>query len=138
MSKKRIALLFMGIALGFSLSRMGFTDFDEDVLVMNMNEPPSLLRNDSRGTNNWIDIQLEGRASNRAAIGATVIVTVGGRKQARAVLSQSSYYSHDDLRLHFGLGAATRVDDIEVRWPNGAVQQMKNVEARRVVTIVEQ
>jgi hypothetical protein len=66
-----------------------------------------------------------------------VIVTFGGRKQARAVLSQSSYYSHDDLRLHFGLGAATRVDDIEVRWPNGAVQQMKNVDARRVVTIVE-
>ena len=105
---------------------------------MNMNEPPSLLRNDSRSGGNWIEVVLEGRASNRAAIGSTVIVTVGGRKQARAVLSQSSYYSHDDLRLHFGLGAAARVDDIEVRWPNGGVQQMKNVDVRRVVKIVEQ
>jgi hypothetical protein len=113
-------------------------DGDVDALVMNMNEPPSLLRNDSRSGGNWIEVVLDGRASNRAAIGSTVIVTVGGRKQARAVLSQSSYYSHDDLRLHFGLGAATRVDDIEVRWPNGAVQQIKNVDARRVVTIVEQ
>jgi hypothetical protein len=113
-------------------------DGDVDALVMNMNEPPSLLRNDSRSGGNWIEVVLDGRASNRAAIGSTVIVTVGGRKQARAVLSQSSYYSHDDLRLHFGLGAATRVDDIEVRWPNGAVQQMKNVDAKRVVTIVEQ
>ncbi len=61
-----------------------------------------------------------GRASNRTAIGATVIVTAGGRTQARAVVSQSSYYSHDDLRLHFGLGAATTADRIEVRWPSGS------------------
>jgi len=69
-------------------------DGDVDILVMNMNEPPSLLRNEYRGGNAWIDVLLEGRASNRAAMGATVIVTAGGRKQARAVLSQSSYYSH--------------------------------------------
>jgi hypothetical protein len=113
-------------------------DGDVDVLIMNMNEPPSLLRNDSRGTNGWIQIQLEGRTSNRAAIGATVIVSAGGRRQARAVLSQSSYYSHDDLRLHFGLGGASRVDEIEVRWPSGHVQQLKNVDARTVVKLVEQ
>jgi hypothetical protein len=113
-------------------------DGDVDVLVMNMNEPPSLLRNDYSGGNNWIGVALRGRASNRSAIGATVIVSAAGKRQARAVLSQSSYYSHDDLRAHFGVGAATRIDEIEVRWPNGAVQQMKNVDARRVVTIVEQ
>ena len=79
-------------------------DGDVDVLVMNMNEPPSLLRNDYRGANRWLTLRLDGAASNRAAIGATVIVTAGGATQARAVLSQSSYYSHDDLRLHFGLG----------------------------------
>ena len=130
-----------GLTTPHSSRGAAFGDFDNDgdvdALVMNMNEPPSLLRNDSRSGGNWIEVVLDGRASNRAAIGSTVIVTVGGRKQARAVLSQSSYYSHDDLRLHFGLGAATRVDEIEVRWPNGAVQQMKNVDARRVVTIVE-
>ncbi len=113
-------------------------DGDIDVLVMNMNEPPSLLRNDYRGTHNWIRIALEGRVSNRDAIGATVIVTAGGRKQARAVLSQSSYYSHDDMRLHFGLGEATRVDAVEVRWPNSGVQQVTNPPLRRTLTILEQ
>jgi hypothetical protein len=112
-------------------------DGDVDALVMNMNEPPSLLRNDWRGAGNWIRVQLQGTASNRAAIGATVIVTAGGRRQARVVASQSSYYSHGDLRLHFGLGAATAVDEIEVRWPNGAVQRMAGVATRRTVTIVE-
>jgi hypothetical protein len=112
-------------------------DGDVDVLIMNMNEPPSLLRNDYRGNNNWIELALEGRRSNRLAIGATVIVTTGSRKQARAVLSQSSYYSHDDLRLHFGLGRATRVDEVEVRWPNGAVQHMKDVAVRTVLKITE-
>ena len=112
-------------------------DGDVDVLIMNMNEPPSLLRNDYRGANGWIQVALEGRTSNRSAIGATVIVTAGGSRQARAVLSQSSYYSHDDLRLHFGLGTASRVDEIEVRWPGGQVQRMKGVEGRTVVKITE-
>jgi hypothetical protein len=112
-------------------------DGDVDVLIMNMNEPPSLLRNDYRGANNWIEVALEGRRSNRAAIGATVIVTTGSRKQARAVLSQSSYYSHDDLRLHFGLGRALRVDEVEVRWPNGGVQRVKDVAVRTVLKITE-
>jgi len=119
-----------------------FGDFDNDgdvdVLIMNMNEPPSLLRNDYSGGNGWVEVLLEGRASNRSAIGATVIVTAGGKRQARAVLSQSSYYSHDDLRVHFGLGAESRVDEIEVRWPSGKVQKVKDVEGRRVVKIVEQ
>lgn len=112
-------------------------DGDIDVLVMNMNEPPSLLRNDYQGRNGWVEVALEGRTSNRSAIGATVIVTAGGRRQARAVLSQSSYYSHDDLRVHFGLGTASRVDEIEVRWPSGQVQRLKEVEARRVVKVIE-
>ena len=102
-----------------------FGDFDNDgdvdVLVMNMNEPPALLRNDYAGSNRWLAVQLEGRASNRSAIGATVRVTVAGRTQAQAVLSQSSYYSHNDLRLHFGLGTHRAAERIEVRWPSGAV-----------------
>ena len=113
-------------------------DGDVDVLVMNMNEPPSLLRNDSKGGYNWVQVALEGKASNRSAIGATVIVTAGGARQARVVLSQASYYSHDDLRLHFGLGTAARADEIEIRWPSGQVQRVKNVETRKVVKIVEQ
>jgi hypothetical protein len=78
-----------------------------------------------------------GSRSNRAGVGATVVLSAGGRKQARTVLSQSSYYSHDDLRVHFGLGAASRADAIEVLWPSGAVQVLKDVAARRLVTIEE-
>lgn len=118
-----------------------FGDFDNDgdldVLVMNMNEPPSLLRNDYAGPNGWIKVTLEGRQSNRNGLGATVLVTSRGRKQAQAVLSQSSYYSHDDLRLHFGLGTSRTADAIEVRWPSGQVDLLKNVEGRRVVTVRE-
>jgi hypothetical protein len=118
-----------------------FGDFDNDgdvdILVMNMNEPPSLLRNGYSGSNNWIELKLEGTRSDRMALGATVLVTAGGRTQARALLSQSSYYSHDDARLHFGLGAAARADKIEVRWPSGHVDTLKDVPGRRVVEIRE-
>jgi len=112
-------------------------DGDVDVLVFNMNEPPSLLRNDYRGPNGWIAVRLEGTRSDRAALGAIVRLTAGGRTQARAALSQSSYYSHDDLRLHFGLGASTRADAIEVQWPSGARETVRDVAGGRVVTIRE-
>jgi enediyne biosynthesis protein E4 len=112
-------------------------DGDLDVLVMNMNEPPSLLRNDYAGPNGWIRVRLEGTRSNRSAIGATVRVTAGGRTQAQAVLSQASYYSHDDLRLHFGLGPAAVADRIEVRWPNGGTSLLTAVRGRQTLLIRE-
>jgi len=118
-----------------------FGDFDNDgdvdVLVMNMNEPPSLLRNEYRGPNGWIAVRLIGTKSNRAGLGATVVVTTEGRKQARASLSQSSYYSHDDLRLHFGLGQSQRAKRIEVWWPSGLMDVLENVGGKRVVTVRE-
>ena len=112
-------------------------DGDIDVLVMNMNEPPSLLENEYSGGHGWIVIKLEGAASNRSAIGATVVVTSGGLRQARAVLSQSSYYSHDDLRLHFGLRGQSKADRVEITWPNGRVESLTDVQGRRVVAVKE-
>jgi hypothetical protein len=112
-------------------------DGDLDVLVFNMNEPPSLLRNDYAGGHHWIALKLEGTSSNRAALGAAARVTAGGRTQIQTVLSQSSYYSHDDLRLHFGLGASVSADTIEVRWPSGRVQKLANLPTGRVVAIKE-
>jgi hypothetical protein len=82
-------------------------------------------------------VALKGARSNRQGIGATVLVTAGGRTQARAVLSQTSYYSIDDLRPSFGLGANTMADRIEVRWPSGVVDVLTRVAADRVVTIGE-
>jgi hypothetical protein len=112
-------------------------DGDVDVLVMNMNQPPSLLRNNYRGGNNWLIVKLEGTASNRSAIGATIVLTSGGVRQARVVLSQSSYYSHDDLRLHFGLGNAQHADQLDVTWPSGRTETHKNIQARQTLTIKE-
>ena len=118
-----------------------FGDFDNDgdvdVLVFNMNEPPSLLRNEYAGRNHWISVKLEGTTSNRAALGATVKVTAAGRQHVQVVLSQSSYYSHDDLRLHFGLGASNRADDIQIIWPSGVVETVRDVDGGRVVRITE-
>ncbi len=117
-----------------------FGDFDNDgdidVLIVNMNEPPSLLRNDVTGTGHWLKVKLLGTKSNRTAIGGRVTVHYGGKLQAQEVLSQSSFYSANDLRLHFGLGAAASAD-IEVRWPTGQKELFKAVPADRLITIQE-
>ncbi|MGH9843290.1 MAG: CRTAC1 family protein, partial [Blastocatellia bacterium] len=112
-------------------------DGDTDWLVMNMNEPPSLLRNDYKGPNNWLKVKTLGVKSNRTGLGARVVVTSNGRKQAQAVLSQTSYYSHDDLRLHFGLGANVKADLVEIFWPSGQVDSIKNVAANQLITVKE-
>ena len=117
-----------------------FGDFDNDgdidVLIMNMNAPPSLLRNDTSGSNHWMKILLEGKESNRSAIGATVVVTYGDRKQAQAVLAQSSYLSVNDRRLHFGLGAEVQAQ-IEIRWPNGRLEKLTTAPADQLLVIRE-
>ncbi len=111
-------------------------DFDIDILIMNMNEPPSLLRNDVSGGNHWLKVLLIGTTSNRSAIGASVTATYGVRKQIQAVLSQSSYLSANDRRLHFGLGPETMAS-LEIRWPNGASEKISSVAADRLVVVRE-
>jgi hypothetical protein len=117
-----------------------FGDFDNDgdvdILIMNMNEPPSLLRNDVKGGNHWLKVLLNGVASNRSAIGAQVVVTYGERKQVQAVMAQSSYLSVNDRRLHFGLGSE-KTASLEVRWPNGSVERIAAVAADQLVVVKE-
>ena len=117
-----------------------FGDFDNDgdldVVIMNQNEPPSLLRNDAPAGNHWIKIRLDGTKSNRSAIGARVVVRYGGSLQVQEVMSQSSYVSANDPRLHFGLGSAESVD-IEVHWPLGLVELHKSVPVNRLITLKE-
>jgi enediyne biosynthesis protein E4 len=117
-------------------------DGDIDVLVMNMNEPPSLLRNDdpgggSRGASHWLKLKLIGAKSNRSAIGARVRLKTGAHWQTQEVTSQSSYYSHNDPRLHFGLGRNEIVDRVEIRWPAGQIEVIREVAANQIVTIKE-
>lgn len=117
-----------------------FGDFDNDgdldILIVNLNEPPSLLRNDLRGKQNWVKVKLEGVKSNRSAIGARVLAHYGGKVQAQGVVSQSSFYSCNDPRLHFGLGSFGFVD-IEVYWPNGLHERFRGVQANQLVTLRE-
>jgi enediyne biosynthesis protein E4 len=117
-----------------------FGDFDNDgdldIIIMNQNEPPTLLRNDAPAGNHWIKIRLHGTKSNRSALGSRVVVRSGGKIQVQELMSQSSYVSSNDPRLHFGLGTASSVD-IEVRWPLGAVEVHKNVAVDQLVTLRE-
>jgi hypothetical protein len=102
-----------------------------------MNEPPSLLRNDSKPGNTWIKVKCIGVKSNRSAIGARVKIMTRNHTQIDEVMSGSSYLSQNDFRLHFGLGQAKQVDSLEVRWPSGLVEQFQNVEANNLVYIQE-
>jgi len=117
-----------------------FGDFDNDgdidIVIVNMNEPPSLLRNDVSGGGHWLKVKLVGVKSNRGAIGARVTARYGGKAQAQEVMSQSSFYSANDPRLHFGLGAAAYAD-LEIRWPNGTAERLEKVPAGQLVVIRE-
>jgi hypothetical protein len=129
-----------GVAAPHTSRGCAFGDFDNDgdidVLIMNLNEPPSLLRNDVKGDNRSIKVKLQGTTSNRSAIGARVTARYGGKVQAQEVLSQASYYSANDQRLHFGLGTSEKVD-LDVRWPNGKTERVANLTANHIFTIRE-
>lgn len=129
-----------GITTPHSSRGCAFGDFDNDgdmdVLIVNMNEPPSLLRNDLKIGRNWLKVKLEGGKSNRSAIGARVVVHYGTKVQAQAVVSQSSYYSCNDPRLHFGLG---EIDDAEVDvfWPSGLHERYRKIAVNQLITLRE-
>ena len=127
---------------GLYVSRgCAFGDFDNDgrvdIVVNNIDAPPSLLHNETETANHWLLVKCIGVRSNRSAIGARVSVTAGEQVQIDEVMSGTSYYSQSDLRLHFGLGSATRVDLVEVRWPTGETESFPNVEADRLIHIRE-
>jgi hypothetical protein len=117
-----------------------FGDFDNDgdvdILVMNQNEAPSLIRNDAPQGNRWLKIHLVGTKSNRSAIGTRVLVRYNGKVQAQEKMSQTSYCSANDPRLHFGLGEAVSAD-IEIHWPSGATESIRGVSANQLVLIRE-
>jgi hypothetical protein len=112
-------------------------DGDLDILAINLNDRPSLYRNDGGNGNHWIGFRLEGTRSNRSAIGARIEIEAGGRKQISEVRSGGNYLSQDDMRLHFGLGETRRIDRVRIRWPNGNVEELGSFEADHFVTIRE-
>jgi hypothetical protein len=115
-----------------------FNDGKLDAVINVMDGHPVLLRNVSPDTNHWLELKLVGGAkSPRDAVGATVYVSANGMKQRGDVLSGGSYGSTSDPRPHFGLGPATKVDDIEVHWPSGKVEHFTVPGVDRIVTISE-
>ena len=131
-----------GILERHSSRGAAFADFDNDgaveVVVNNQNEAPSLLKQSQSPPGHWILLKLEGTKSNRSAIGARVTLTAGGHVQRGEVRSGGSYLSQNDFRLHFGLGNATQVEQIEIKWPSGVRQVVKAVKADQVVKLREQ
>ncbi len=115
-----------------------FNDGKIDVVINVMDGHPVLLRNVSADTNHWLELKLTGAAKRpRDAVGATVYVTANGMKHREDVLSGGSYASTSDPRLHFGLGPATKVDDIEVHWPGGNVEHFAVPGVDRIEPISE-
>ncbi len=131
-----------GINEHFSSRGAAFGDYDNDgdvdVLVLNLGDNPSLLRNDGGNKQNWIKIKLIGTTCNRTAIGARARVLTGKHAQIDEVHSGSSVMSQSDLRLHFGLGKADVVDLIEIKWPTTQkIERFTNVKANQIITIRE-
>jgi hypothetical protein len=114
-----------------------FNSGNVDAVLLNVGEPMSLLRNMNRDGNHRVLFKLVGTKSNRAAIGARVTVRTGATRQIDEVRGGGGYLSQNDLRLHFGLGTASTIDSVEIRWPNGANETLKNVAADAIYTLVE-
>jgi enediyne biosynthesis protein E4 len=118
-----------------------FADFDNDgdvdVVVTNVHDVPELYRTDRTAAGTWLTLRLRGTASNRSAIGARVRVVAGGVAQVNEVRGGGSYFSQNDLRVHFGLAGATKAERVEVRWPNGREEVWRDVAANQILVLTE-
>jgi len=112
-------------------------DGNVDIVVINTGEPPSLLLNETLSRNHRVLFRLVGTKSNKSAIGARVTVKAGKLAQFSEVRGGGSYLSQNDPRLHFGLGAETKLDEVEIRWPSGKIEVVRNIPADSIYTITE-
>jgi hypothetical protein len=112
-------------------------DGNVDIVVLNVGEPPSLLLNRTESTNHRVLFKLVGVKSNKAAIGARVTVKAGTLVQFNEVRGGASYLSQNDLRLHFGLGASEKMNEVSIRWPNGETEVLRDIPADFIYTVVE-
>jgi hypothetical protein len=118
-----------------------FADFDNDgdvdVVVTNIHDAPDLFRLDLAARRHWLTLKLAGSKSNRNAIGALVRVIASSGEQRQEVRGGGSYYSQNDLRLHFGLGASSKIERVIVRWPNGHEEAWTGITVDRAHTLTE-
>src|SRR5205085_3029360 len=112
-------------------------DGDRDVLILNNGEAPLLLRNEGGNKNNWLGLQLVATRSNPAAVGAIITWQAGGMKRSRLKTAGGSYLSSHDPREILGLGAAKKIDYVEIRWPTGKIEKLTNLPIDTYRKVVE-
>jgi len=131
-----------GLQVVKSSRGVAFGDYDNDgridAVVVNMDDTLTLLHNTTRNSNHWLTVRTIGARSNRDGIGARVRVRAGGRDQIREVKTSGSYASASDPRVHFGLGAASKIESLEVKWPSGARQVFTDVPEDRIAVVHEE
>jgi hypothetical protein len=130
------ALMEKRVSRGLAVGDL-FNDGNLDVVINDLDGPPSILRNRGIPGRHWITFELAGTKSNRMAIGARVKIVTGGVTQTEEIHSGGSYLSQNDLRVHFGLAATTKVDSLEIRWPSGKVDTAKDLEADKFYSVLE-
>lgn len=130
-----------GLALEKVSRGAAFGDYDNDgdidILVLNIDDTPTLLRNDGGNRNHWLQVSLIGTTSNRDGIGARIEAAAAGRVQIRQIAAGTSFLSHSDIRAHFGLQQATKVERLVVRWPGGRVEEFRDLDANQWLVIAE-
>jgi enediyne biosynthesis protein E4 len=130
-----------GIDLDSDGRGLTYLDYDQDgdldVVVVGHRQAATLLRNDIGDKNNWLQIDLRGTHSNRFGVGARLTVRTGGRRQIREVRDGGGFLTAYIGPVTFGLGDATKVDELVIRWPGGRVQTLNNIPARQKIRVVE-
>ncbi len=124
------------VSRGLSVGDL-FNNGQLDIVVEDLDGKPMILRNPGVHGNHWVSLELAGTKSNRLAIGARLKIVAGGMTQTAQIHSGGSYLSQHDLRVHFGLGPATRIDSLEIRWPSGGVDVVKDMTADKFYSVLE-
>jgi hypothetical protein len=114
-----------------------FNDGNVDIVVEDLAGAPMILKNNGVPGHHWVSIELQGTKSNRLAIGARVKIVAGGMTQTEEIHSGGSYLSQSDLRVHFGLNTATKIEFVEIRWPSGKVETLRNLDADKFYSVLE-
>jgi len=114
-----------------------FNDGNMDIVVEDLTGKPMLLKNSGVAGRHWVSFELQGTKSNRLGIGARLKIVAGGMTQTEEIHSGGSYLSQNDLRAHFGLGAATKIESVEIRWPSGKVEMLRGLGADQFYAVLE-
>jgi len=130
------ALLQPRISRGLAVGDL-FNNGNMDVVVEDLDGPPMILRNPGVPGRHWVSFELAGTKSNRLAIGARLKIMAGGMTQTDEIHSGGSYLSQNDLRVHFGLGSAAKIDSVEIRWPSGTTETLRNLGVDSFYSVLE-